>query len=103
ELIRMHREEGLSFANVISFNLDEYFPMVRDSIQSYRRFMWENLFSQVDIDPENVHFPNGDVPREAVAAECRRYEQMIRDAGGIDFQILGIGKTGHIGFNEPGS
>ncbi len=103
ELIRMHKEEGLSFREVISFNLDEYFPMTRDSIHSYRRFMWENLFSHVDIDPENVHLPNGDVPREEVSEECRRYEQMIRDAGGIDFQILGIGKTGHIGFNEPGS
>lgn len=103
ELVRMHRDEGLSFRNVISFNLDEYYPMERDSIHSYRRFMWENLFSQVDIDPDNVHLPSGDGPREQVAEAARRYEAAIRAAGGIDFQILGIGKTGHIGFNEPGS
>ena len=103
ELIRMHREEGLSFRGVITFNLDEYFPMGGESIHSYRRFMWENLFSQIDIDPRNVHIPQGDVPREDIDDECRRYEEAILRAGGIDFQILGIGKTGHIGFNEPGS
>ena len=103
ELIRMHREEGLSFRGVITFNLDEYFPMRGDSIHSYRRFMWENLFSQIDIDPRGVHIPQGDVPREDIDEECRRYEDAIVRAGGIDFQILGIGKTGHIGFNEPGS
>ncbi len=103
ELIRMHREEGLSFANVVTFNLDEYYPMPADSIHSYHRFMWENLFSHVDIRPENVHIPRGDVPREQVDDECIRYEAAIERAGGIDFQILGIGKTGHIGFNEPGS
>ena len=103
ELIRLHREEGLSFANVISFNLDEYFPMEPGSIHSYRRYMWENLFGHIDIPAENVHIPQGDLPREAVDEHCRAYEQAIRDAGGIDFQILGIGKTGHIGFNEPGS
>jgi glucosamine-6-phosphate deaminase len=103
ELIRMHREEGLSFRGVITFNLDEYFPMRGESIHSYRRFMWENLFSQIDIDPQNVHIPQGDVPREDIDDECRRYEDDIVRAGGIDFQILGIGKTGHIGFNEPGS
>src|SRR3954469_24698690 len=103
ELIRMHRDEGLSFANVISFNLDEYYPMSKESIHSYHRFMWENLFSQVDIKPENVHIPPGDVPRDKVEELADRYEADIRKAGGIDFQILGIGKTGHIGFNEPGS
>ena len=103
ELIRMHREDGLSFANVVTFNLDEYFPMSPDNIHSYHRFMWENLFSHVDIAPENVHIPRGDVPRDEVEAECQRYEMAIEAAGGIDFQILGIGKTGHIGFNEPGS
>lgn len=103
ELIRMHREEGLSFANVVTFNLDEYFPMAPDSIHSFRRFMQENLFDHVDLDPANVHLPRGDVPRDQVAEECARYEAAIRAAGGIDFQILGIGKTGHIGFNEPGS
>jgi glucosamine-6-phosphate deaminase len=103
ELIRMHREEGLSFACVETFNLDEYYPMAKDSIHSYHRFMWENLFSQVDIDPANVHIPPGDVRRERVGDAARAYEAAIAEAGGIDFQILGIGKTGHIGFNEPGS
>jgi glucosamine-6-phosphate deaminase len=103
ELIRLHREEGLSFADVVTFNLDEYYPMDPGSIHSYHRFMWENLFSQLDIPPGNVHMPRGDPPREAVEAECRRYEEAIRAAGGIDLQLLGIGRTGHIGFNEPGS
>jgi glucosamine-6-phosphate deaminase len=103
ELIRLHREEGLSFANVVTFNLDEYFPMVPDNIHSYHRFMWENLFSHVDVKPENVHIPRGDVPRASVEQVCAQYEADIAAAGGIDFQILGIGKTGHIGFNEPGS
>ena len=103
ELIRMHRDEGLSFANVITFNLDEYYPMTPDSVHSYHRFMWENLFEHIDIRRENVHIPRGDLPRERVDEECRRYEDEIRRAGGIDFQLLGIGKTGHIGFNEPGS
>jgi glucosamine-6-phosphate deaminase len=103
ELIRMHREEGLSFANVESFNLDEYYPMAPDNIHSYHRFMWENLFSHVDIPKAQVHIPRGDVPRDQVDAETARYEETIRRAGGIDFQILGVGKTGHIGFNEPGS
>ena len=103
ELIRRHREDGLSFANVVTFNLDEYYPMAPDNIHSYHRFMWENLFSHVDIPRENVHIPRGDLPREDVEAECRRYEAEIVRLGGIDFQILGIGKTGHIGFNEPGS
>src|SRR5262245_58115301 len=103
ELIRMHRDEGLSFADVVTFNLDEYYPMPKDSIHSYHRFMWENLFSHIDIDPANVHIPPGDIPRDQVADAARRYEDAIDRAGGIDFQILGIGKTGHIGFNEPGS
>ena len=103
ELVRMHQDEGLSFRNVVTFNLDEYFPMRPDSLQSYRRFMQEHLFDRVDIDPANVHVPDGMVPPEAVQAYARSYEQAIRDAGGVDFQILGIGRTGHIGFNEPGS
>jgi glucosamine-6-phosphate deaminase len=103
ELIRRHRDERLSFANVVTFNLDEYYPMAPDTIHSYHRFMWENLFSHVDIKPENVHIPRGDVPRDQVEAMCAEYEGKIRMAGGIDFQILGVGKTGHIGFNEPGS
>jgi len=103
ELIRMHKEDGLSFADVVTFNLDEYYPMPKDSIHSYHRFMWENLFSHIDIKPENVHIPPGDLPRQDVEEAAQRYELAIERAGGIDFQILGIGKTGHIGFNEPGS
>jgi glucosamine-6-phosphate deaminase len=103
ELIRMHREEGLSFRHVVTFNLDEYYPMPPDSIHSYHRYMWENLFAHIDIEPKNVHIPRGDIPRDEVEDFCYRYEAEIERAGGIDFQILGIGKTGHIGFNEPGS
>ena len=103
ELIRMHKDDGLSFADVVTFNLDEYYPMPKDSIHSYHRFMWENLFSQIDIKPENVHIPPGDLPRQDIEEAAQRYELAIERAGGIDFQILGIGKTGHIGFNEPGS
>ncbi|MDB4917129.1 MAG: glucosamine-6-phosphate isomerase [Gemmatimonadetes bacterium] len=103
ELIRLHREEGLSFANVVTFNLDEYYPMAPDNMHSYHRFMWENLFDHVDIPHEQVHILPGNVPREEVEEVCARYEAEIVRAGGIDFQLLGIGKTGHIGFNEPGS
>lgn len=103
ELIRMHREEGLSFRHVVTFNLDEYYPMQPDNVHSYVRYMWENLFAHIDIDRANVHIPRGDIPRGEVEAHVRAYEDAIRAAGGIDFQILGIGKTGHIGFNEPGS
>ncbi len=103
ELIRMHRDEGLSFASVVTFNLDEYYPMPKQSIHSYYRFMWENLFSHIDIPPEHAHIPPGDLPRNEIEDAARRYESDIHRAGGIDFQILGIGKTGHIGFNEPGS
>ena len=103
ELIRMHREEGLDFSGVVTFNLDEYYPMDPGSIHSYHRYMWENFFDHINIRPENVHIPRGDIPREEVEAHCREYEEAIRRAGGIDFQILGIGQTGHIGFNEPGS
>jgi len=103
ELVRMHREEGLDWSGVKTFNLDEYVPMPPDSVHSYHRFMRENLFEHVNIDPRNVHVPRGDLPREMLAAHCEEYEREIAEAGGIDFQILGIGQTGHIGFNEPGS
>ncbi|MGQ0812847.1 MAG: glucosamine-6-phosphate deaminase [Gemmatimonadota bacterium] len=103
ELIRMHREDSVDFSDVVTFNLDEYYPMGSASIHSYRRFMWENLFDHINVRKENVHIPRGDVPREQVEAYCHEYEAAIRKAGGIDYQILGIGKTGHIGFNEPGS
>jgi glucosamine-6-phosphate deaminase len=103
ELVRLHREEGLSLANVVTFNLDEYFPMRPFELQSYRRFMREHLFDLVDIRPENAHVPDGTIPVEQVADYCRAYEQQIKAAGGLDLQLLGIGRTGHIGFNEPGS
>ena len=103
ELIRMHRGEGLSFADVVSFNLDEYYEVEPASIHSYHRFMWENLFSHVDVDSRNVHIPDGTLSRDEVPAFCNSYEAAIQQAGGIDFQLLGIGRTGHIGFNEPGS
>jgi glucosamine-6-phosphate deaminase len=103
ELIRRHAAGEVSFAQVVTFNLDEYWPMAPDSPHGYRRYMWENLFDLVDIRPDNVHIPAGDTPREGLAEACAAYEVAIREAGGIDFQILGIGKSGHIGFNEPGS
>jgi glucosamine-6-phosphate deaminase len=103
ELVRMVAAREVSFQNVITFNLDEYFPMGREELQSYWRFMQEHLFAHVDIRPENIHLPDGTIPLADVAAYCRRYEEMIVAAGGLDLQILGIGRTGHIGFNEPGS
>lgn len=103
ELVRMHREEKLSFKNVITFNLDEYYPIDNKALQSYNRFMRVNLFNHIDIDPKNIHIPNGEVKKEDIKKHCAEYEKMIGDAGGIDLQILGIGNNGHIGFNEPGS
>lgn len=103
ELVRMHKEEGLSFYNVVTFNLDEYYPMQPDSNQSYVKFMNEYLFNHIDIKKENIHIPNGDLPMEFVENFCLEYEKKIDLYGGIDIQILGIGRTGHIGFNEPGS
>jgi glucosamine-6-phosphate deaminase len=102
-LIRMHREDGLDFSRVVTFNLDEYWPMAPDSVHSYRRYMWENLFAHVNVDPTNVHIPDGAVPREGLGEACAAYERAIVAAGGVDLQLLGIGRTGHIGFNEPGS
>ncbi|MEQ8849826.1 glucosamine-6-phosphate deaminase [Botrimarina sp.] len=103
ELVRLHREEGLSFAGVHTFNLDEYYPMQPNELQSYVRFMNEHLFDHIDIDRENVHIPDGTLPEEEVLEHCAQYERRIQELGGIDVQILGIGRTGHIGFNEPGS
>jgi len=103
ELVRLHKEEGLSFKNVIAFNLDEYYPIERDAIQSYHRFMKQQLFDKVDIDQSNCHIPDGTTAKEEIKQHCAAYEQKIADAGGIDLQILGIGVNGHIGFNEPGS
>lgn len=103
ELVRMHKEEGLSFKNVISFNLDEYYPMESDAIQSYWRFMREQLFDHVDIPKENYFIPLGNIPQSSVSEFCNGYEAKIDALGGLDFQLLGIGGNGHIGFNEPGS
>lgn len=103
ELIRLHKEEGLSFKNVVTFNLDEYYPMQPDAEQSYVRFMNEVLFDHVDIDRENIFIPDGTLANDDIQAYCLEYEQKIADFGGIDLQLLGIGRTGHIGFNEPGS
>lgn len=103
ELIQQHREEGLDFSRVVTFNLDEYYPMDPDSIHSYYRYMRENFFDYINIQKENIHIPRGDIPEEEVEDHCRDYEEKIAEAGGIDLQILGIGRTGHIGFNEPGS
>ncbi len=103
ELVRLHKEEGLSFKNVITFNLDEYFPMGSEDVQSYVYFMHKHLFNHIDILPENVNIPDGTLKIEDVSAFCNAYEEKIDAAGGIDIQILGIGRSGHIGFNEPGS
>lgn len=103
ELIRLHKDENLSFRNVITFNLDEYYPMQPDALQSYVYFMNEQLFNHVDIDRQNVHIPDGALPIEKVKTFCEDYERKIAAVGGIDIQLLGIGRTGHIGFNEPGS
>ncbi len=103
ELIRRHKEAGLDFARVITFNLDEYYPMLPSDQQSYRRWMQETFFDHINISPDNIHVPDGTIDPAEADDYCARYEQMIRRAGGIDLQILGIGRSGHIGFNEPGS
>jgi glucosamine-6-phosphate deaminase len=103
ELVRLHREEGLSFSNVITFNLDEYYPMQPTAPQSYVTFMHENLFDHIDIAPHNIHIPDGTLDKKEIAAYCLEYENKIGALGGLDLQVLGIGRTGHIGFNEPGS
>ncbi len=103
ELIRLHNEEQLDFSNVVTFNLDEYWPMDPESIHSYHKFMWENFFDHVNVKPENIHIPRGDIAAEDVDAYCEEYERTIEKFGGLDLQLLGIGRSGHIGFNEPGS
>lgn len=103
ELVRMHREEGLSFKHVITFNLDEYYPIEKNAFQSYWSFMHRHLFNHVDIDPANIHIPNGSWPKEEIKKYCAEYEARMEAVGGVDLQILGIGLNGHIGFNEPGS
>jgi glucosamine-6-phosphate deaminase len=103
ELVSMHKNEKLSFKNVFTFNLDEYYPIQPDSLQSYVRFMNEHLFNHIDIPKQNINIPDGTLPKEKVGDFCREYESKIDKLGGIDIQVLGIGRTGHIGFNEPGS
>ncbi len=104
ELVRRHQQEGLSFKNVITFNLDEYYSMKKEAPQSYWRFMHEYLFDHIDIPSANIHIPEWRSCRsDKVGAYCEQYEKAIAEAGGLDLQLLGIGRTGHIGFNEPGS
>ena len=103
ELIRLHKDAGLDFSRVVTFNLDEYYPMAPDDPHSYQRWMQEIFFAHVNIPAENIHIPDGRLNPEAIEDYCQSYEKAIRKAGGIELQILGIGRTGHIGFNEPGS
>jgi glucosamine-6-phosphate deaminase len=103
ELVRLHKEDGLDFSNVVTFNLDEYYPIQQDAVQSYHRFMHENFFDHVNIRPKNIHIPNGSASVEDLDEYCDNYEHEIRRAGGLDLLLLGIGRTGHIGFNEPGA
>lgn len=103
ELIRLHKEEGLDFTRVVTFNLDEYYPMKKEDSQSYFKWMHETFFNHINIKWENIHIPDGTLAPDEVEDFCIAYERKMREAGGIDIQILGIGRTGHIGFNEPGS
>ena len=103
ELVTAHREGGLSFSSVRIFNLDEYYPISPRHPQSYNRYMWDNFFGRVDIAKENVHIPSGEVPARDIIKYCESYEKDIFACGGLDITILGIGRDGHIGFNEPGS
>ena len=103
EIIRIHKEESLSFYNVIAFNLDEYYPIEKDDNNSYHHFMNENLFDHIDIPKENINIPSGEISEKEIKKFCSSYEKKIDKNGGIDIQLLGIGRTGHIGFNEPGS
>ncbi len=103
ELVRLHKEEGLDFGSVYTFNLDEYYPMQPDSLQSYVKYMNEYLFDHVNIPKENIHIPDGTLSKSQIISFCEHYEKKIEELGGLDIQILGIGRTGHIGFNEPGS
>jgi glucosamine-6-phosphate deaminase len=101
ELVKWHKEKGLDFSKVVTFNLDEYLDLPPTHDQSYRYFMDQNLFNHINVDPKNIHVPYGHT--EDVEEFCAWYEQEIENAGGIDLQVLGIGGDGHIAFNEPGS
>ena len=102
-LIRMHREEGLSFRNVIVFNLYEYYPLSENAVSSNLNSLKEMLLNHVDIDPQNIFSPSGSIAKDTIFEYCRLYEQRIESFGGIDVAVLGIGRVGNIGFNEPGS
>ncbi|MEC7479032.1 MAG: glucosamine-6-phosphate deaminase, partial [Bacteroidota bacterium] len=103
ELINIHEKEKLSFKNVVTFNLDEYYPISSENLESYHTFMYENLFNHIDIDRDNINIPRGDLKKNEIEKYCNDFEEKIKKLGGIDYQLLGIGRTGHIGFNEPGS
>jgi glucosamine-6-phosphate deaminase len=103
ELIRLHKEEGLDFSKVVTFNLDEYSPIPREDSHSYFKWMHETLFNHINVEWKNIHIPDGTLKIEEIDDFCAEYERKIKEAGGIDIQVLGIGRTGHIGFNEPGS
>ena len=103
ELVNIHKKEKLSFKNVITFNLDEYYPISSENAESYYKFMHQHLFDHIDINKENINIPRGDLKKNEIEKYCKSYESKIEKLGGIDFQLLGIGRTGHIGFNEPGS
>ena len=103
ELIHIHQEEGLSFKNLTTFNLDEYYPIQPTDRNCFRRFMYLHLFDHIDIKPENIHIPDGSLSAREISKFCQEYEQNIESNGGIDIQLLGVGRSGHIGFNEPGS
>jgi glucosamine-6-phosphate deaminase len=103
ELIRLHKQEGLDLSRVVTFNLDEYYPMAKEDPHSYFRWMHETFFNHVNIPWNNIHIPDGTLAVEEADAFCAEYERRVKAAGGIDIQVLGIGRTGHIGFNEPGS
>ncbi|MFC4076383.1 glucosamine-6-phosphate deaminase [Salinithrix halophila] len=101
ELVKDHREQGTSYRGVTTVNLDEYVGLEEDHPNSYRYYMENHLFREIDIDRHQTYLPDGRA--EDLAAECQRYETLIRKVGGIDLQVLGIGRNGHIGFNEPGT
>ncbi|MFD2532871.1 glucosamine-6-phosphate deaminase [Gracilimonas halophila] len=103
KLIASHNEQGLSFSKVITFNLDEYYPIEPESKNSYHYYMFENLFKHVDIDPVNIFIPDGTLELDDIPDHCEAFENKIEEFGGVDFQLLGVGSNGHIGFNEPGS
>ncbi len=100
-LVALHRENALSFRNVVTYNLDEFYPIAPLDPKSYRSYMHHHLFSHVDLAPNHAHVLDGTVPESFVAEHCAGFDRWIAADGGLDFQLLGIGRNGHIGFNEP--